>query len=72
MISKGSTEWAGTRQWLMERRAEKLEQLASAECGIKEADHLRGRIMFIDEMIRTVEPEFVVVSPPAAQPRAGY
>lgn len=72
MITRQSVEWADTKRWLLERRAEKLEELASSEVGIKRADHLRGMVMEIDEIIREVEPDYVVTTQPVVVRGAGY
>lgn len=57
MISKGSPEWPGIRTWLEEQIETKRDMLESKDCGIKEADLHRGRILAFREMIEAVDPK---------------
>lgn len=72
MISRTSADWTGIKRWLHEKRAEKLTALAAPTCMTKDGEHYRGMIMFIDEIIETVEPQLTDTAAPAAAPGAGY
>lgn len=65
MISRDSAEWPGLRAWLQLRIETHRLALESENCGIKEADHLRGRIMEDRELIATVEPQIIPFTAPA-------
>lgn len=55
-IARTSPEWPTLKAWLRLRERQMLDELASPQCGIKEADLLRGRILFVREMLAEVEP----------------
>lgn len=67
MIDKSHPEWPGIRTWLKEQIETRRDQLESPDCLIKDAEHIRGRIMAYREIIDTVEPPQVPFVPEPAQ-----
>lgn len=57
MISRASPEWPGIKAWLEEQIEAKRDALESKDCGIKEADLHRGRILALREIIEAVDPK---------------
>lgn len=57
MIDRQSPEWPRAKAWLEAKIETHRNTLEGANCGIKEADHLRGRIMALRAIIAEVEPE---------------
>lgn len=73
MINKASPEWPGIRKWLEAQIEEKRNALESPNCGLKEGDFHRGRIMAYREMIAEVEPPMMEpIAAPAHVKGAGY
>lgn len=73
MIDKNSPDWGGTKTWLEKMIETSRQRLEGADCGIKEADHLRGEIIAYRKIIATVEPAPIILpSEPARPPGVNY